>query len=89
MFFNRFGKQLSEQSIRRIVNNTTEIIGISKKVTPKMLRDTLAGNMLKQNYSVRQLQSFLGDKSLMTTEKRAKTIEMGNIQVFNPVSVYL
>ena len=54
-----------------------------------MLRDTLAGNMLKQNYSVRQLQSFLGDKSLMTTEKRAKTIEMGNIQVFNPVSVYL
>ena len=81
LFVNNRGQQLSDQAVRRIVNRAAKSVGIYKKVTPKMLRDTLADIMLKQNYSVRELQCFLGDKALTTTEKRTKNIKKGNISI--------
>jgi integrase/recombinase XerD len=58
----------SVRNIQRIVKIVANRAGISKPVTPHILRHTFAVNAIKKGISTRALMTFLGHDRLATTE---------------------
>jgi integrase/recombinase XerD len=67
-FVNRFGKRLSEQSIRDVVKSYAELASIEERVTPHTLRHSFATLMLEEDVDIRYIQSILGHASIKTTQ---------------------
>jgi len=65
---NRFGKKLSDQSIRNIVKNLKKIAGIQKHITPHVFRHTFATLLLEKDVDIKYISSLLGHSSIMTTQ---------------------
>jgi integrase/recombinase XerD len=65
-FLNRGGKRLSEQSIRFTVKRYAKKLGLNR-VTPHVLRHSVATLLLEQGVDLRYIQSFLGHSSITTT----------------------
>jgi integrase/recombinase XerD len=65
---NRFGKRLSDQSIRAIVKKLAIKSGIKKHVTPHMFRHSFATLLLEKDVDIKYIQSLLGHSSIMTTQ---------------------
>jgi len=61
-------KGLSPRTIDRIIKQVANKAGISKPVSPHVLRHTFAVNCIKKGISTRALQTFLGHDRLSTTE---------------------
>jgi len=59
---------MSKRTIERIVKKVADKAGVSKKVSPHILRHTFAVNCIKKGISTRALQSLLGHDRLATTE---------------------
>ena len=59
---------LSKRTIERTVKKVADKAGISKPVTPHVLRHTFAVNCIKKGISTRALQALLGHDRLTTTE---------------------
>jgi len=59
---------LGKRTIERIVKKVADKAGISKPVTPHVLRHTFAVNCIKKGISTRALQTLLGHDRLTTTE---------------------
>ena len=62
------GKTLSTQKIRQILRGISKEAGISKRVTPHMLRHTCATQWLEAGLDIRYVQKLLGHQSISTTE---------------------
>lgn len=58
----------AKRGIQMIVKRVAQRAGITKKVSPHVLRHTFAINCIKKGISTRSLQMFLGHDRLMTTE---------------------
>lgn len=61
-------KPLTTRNIQKIVKNTRQKAGISKKVTPHTLRHSFATHLLEEGTDIRLIQSLLGHSSLSTTQ---------------------
>lgn len=60
---------LSIRQIERIVKEAGVVSGISKPVTPHVLRRTFATRMLRKGVNIRVLQEFMGHTQITTTSR--------------------
>lgn len=65
---NGFKKALTRRSIERIVKRYAVIAGISKKVTPHVIRHVFATDLLSNGADIRSVQAMLGHANIGTTQ---------------------
>ena len=68
ILFNRQGRPLTPQSVRRIIQKYLKQIGFTSNVTPHMFRHTFATSLLEAGMDIRYIQSLLGHSSISTTQ---------------------
>jgi integrase/recombinase XerC len=68
VFINRYGKQLIERRIQKIVKQYAGQSGITKRVHPHTIRHTFATHLLDGGADLRVVQELLGHASLTTTQ---------------------
>lgn len=59
---------ITKRTVARIVRKIADKAGISKPVSPHVLRHTFSVNCIKKGISTRALQTLLGHDRLTTTE---------------------
>jgi integrase/recombinase XerD len=69
LFLNASGKRLSTQGIAVILSSLCKDAGIERRVTPHMLRHTVATLLLRNGADIRVVQEFLGHSSIATTQR--------------------
>lgn len=67
-FANQNGKELSDQSVRRMINKYTSLAAIDLHITPHMFRHTFATCLLEADVDIRYIQEMLGHSSINVTE---------------------
>jgi integrase/recombinase XerD len=81
-FTNRFGRRLSEQSIRMALKRHAKAAGL-EKITPHVFRHTVATMLLEQGVDLRFIQTFLGHSSIVTTTIYAHVNDKSQREVLN------
>ena len=67
-FVNRLQNNLSDQSVRFMINHYAALAGIKQHITPHMFRHSFATLLLEQDVDIRYIQHMLGHSSISTTE---------------------
>jgi integrase/recombinase XerD len=68
LFLARTGRRMSRQRIWEVVKRSAAAAGITKRVTPHMLRHSFATHMLEGGANLRAVQEMLGHADIATTE---------------------
>lgn len=68
LFQNLKGKRLTSRAVQLIIKERAIKCGITKNVTPHVLRHTFATHLLNQGMDLRLIQQLLGHSSLSTTQ---------------------
>lgn len=67
-FVNQNGGEISDQSVRRMINRYTSLAAIDLHITPHMFRHTFATSLLEADVDIRYIQEILGHSSINITE---------------------
>jgi integrase/recombinase XerD len=68
LFVNRVGAMMKPQSVRARLRRHGREVGLSRRVTPHMLRHTAATLLIETGVDIRFVQRLLGHSSIATTE---------------------
>lgn len=68
LFVNSHGTKLKPQSIRMKLHRVAKAAGVSRRITPHMLRHTAATLLIETGVDIRIVQRLLGHSSIATTE---------------------
>lgn len=71
--------KLTTRSVERTIKECALRAGITKQVTPHMLRRCFAIRLLRKNVDIRYIQDFLGHESIATTQLYTK-IERSDLE---------
>lgn len=69
LFLNARGRRLSTQGISGVLTQMRKDAGITRHITPHMLRHTVATLLLRNGADIRIVQEFLGHASIATTQR--------------------
>lgn len=69
LFVNVHGTALSTEGVRLILRQAAQAAGITGHITPHMLRHTAATKLLEHGADIRVIQSYLGHRSIRSTER--------------------
>lgn len=67
-FVNRLGSQLSDQSVRNMIQRYATLAGVEQHITPHMFRHSFATLLLEEDVDIRYIQQLLGHSSITTTQ---------------------
>ena len=69
LFLNTRGGRLATRSIRRAVYKWSQMVALSRHISPHTIRHTFATHMLDAGADLRSIQEMLGHASLSTTQR--------------------
>ncbi len=74
LFLNFRGTPLTRQGIWLIIKKYAKMAGIQVKVTPHVLRHSVATHLLRNGANLREVQELLGHTNLTTTQRYTKVV---------------
>ena len=67
VFLNNHGKPITRQGFNYILENIRELTGITKEITPHVLRHSFATHLLEGGADIRSIQEMQGHENISTT----------------------
>jgi integrase/recombinase XerD len=68
LFVSTKGRRINYKAVERLIDKYSKKAGIIKRVTPHVLRHTLATSLLRRGADIRIIQQLLGHASVATTQ---------------------
>lgn len=87
LFEGKQGLPYSATSVVKIVQRAAQKANVRERVSPHMLRHSLATHLLENGTDLRQIQTLLGHNSLKTTEIYTHVAVLGMNKIKNPLDL--